>query len=78
MISSDWIDLWKAFIINSKPPPPGINNTILRKRIERRRKELNDPVSDDDLGITKQKDYYEFDYKLWKFYYDSYGCSDCI
>lgn len=53
VIAADWIEAWKTFVLNTKSMPHGINNSLLKKTIEKRRKEQGNPLTDDDIGLNK-------------------------
>ena len=75
VISAKWIEMWKQFINKKQPMPNPIDNTDLKNFIQMRRKTLQYPECDEDLGVKKYEDYYEFDYRMWKFFFDLYGCN---
>lgn len=35
-------------------------------------------MGDTDIQLTKDEDYFEFPYQLWRFFYEIYGCRPII
>lgn len=58
--------------------PGGIRNRELKSYIIERRRYQGSPLNDNDIGIQKDTDYYEFNEDLWKMFYNNYGCDECI
>jgi hypothetical protein len=78
VITTAWVDQWKAFIKQGLPKPGIIDNSNLQKYIQQRRAEMARYANlDDEVNLQQGVDYYEFTKPLWKFFYENYGVK-CI
>ena len=69
------MDRWRKFLTTQGAPRPGkVRNMTLANEIEKKRKEMNYPDSDEDLGFKDKIHFYVLSVNFFKFFYDTYGC----
>ena len=78
IISIGWMSKWRAYANSSGPMPGEVDNQSLVTKIKRQRIKCSNPESDSDIGLQDRDDYYILSVAFFKFFYDTYGCTNII